>query len=534
VITEIRIQNARIFDKQLWSFPLNDLTVICGTNSAGKSTILKCLLLLANNISARGSAFSASKEVALAFSNPSIDLGNFKTFVSHNDTSRELHLGVSIENAMSVENYRRLEALAASDTPLEQVNEVAFLPYLFEADFVFRPRQSLVQVATTLSQQALDLKIDDVEEQVSENRTVLCSAQFRIRSGTGELQFDAGLSLKKRDGGKQVDYLLRVPKRLLEPEVQGVPYEYEEDQDPNFGLLRLSMAGLIPDRVNRIPKPSSTTVEEGPRFLPLPGYLDESLNDLRVALSRIAYLGPLRAPARRYYPIHSDPNFQADITGEQLPAVLRERGGTNVTSVNPLTHEILRTTLAEALDTWMYFLRTGLADKEGFHKREIRINSMQDAFVELGIRSPGGVETHALADSGFGFSQVFPILMRGLMLPSGGTLIVEQPEVHLNPALQVRLSDFFVAMSVGHKQVLIETHSEHIVNAIRAIAAEDAESGVSSRCKLFYLESSDGLPSLHEMDVQPDGTIPNWPQGFFGESAQLLGRIMRARKERNK
>jgi predicted ATPase len=155
---------------------------------------------------------------------------------------------------------------------------------------------------------------------------------------------------------------------------------------------------------------------------------------------------------------------------------------------------------------------------------------MEDAFVELGIRTMSGTETHALADSGFGYSQLLPILVRGLMLPPGGILIVEQPELHLNPSLQVRLSDFLVALLSLSKQILIETHSEHIVNAIRAISAESEIPTPSHRCTVYYLDSKDGEPLLHKLNIKEDGSIPDWPQGFFGEAASLLGRIMRARK----
>lgn len=532
MITEIRIQNARIYDGQCWSFPLNGLTIFCGTNSAGKSTILKCLLLLANNIQGRVSATSASNGVSLAFSSPSLDLGNFKSFVSHGDVQRELHIGVSIDNLMNLENYRRIDPSARGVLPAEDYPGVTFRPYNLDADFYFRGRQSFVQIEQSDSQPLLDLKSDeDEEDQISEHRAVLCSAHFCIRSSNGDVLFACDLSRRPREASKAVDYLIRMPKQLLDTETEGVSYDYLEDSDPDYGLLRVSMGGLIPERISRATRILGAAPDDAPRFLPLPGFLEEALGDLRGSLNRIAYLGPLRAAARRYYPIFSDANLRTDLTGEQLPAMLRERGGSLVTSAMPVTHEVVRGTLSDALDVWLHFLRTGSPKRPGLYKREIKINSMQDAFVELGIRSLGGVETHALADSGFGYSQLLPILVRGLMLVPGGTLIVEQPEVHLNPGLQVRLSDFLAAMALANKQILIETHSEHIVNSIRAIAAEEMAENVYAKCRVLYLSSDDGRPKLHKLDMLPDGVFPEWPQEFFGESAELLGRIMRARRE---
>ncbi|HVU47271.1 MAG TPA: AAA family ATPase, partial [Terracidiphilus sp.] len=475
MITEIRIQNARIFDGPIWSFPLNGLTILCGTNSAGKSTVLRCLLLLANNVQRGAAVGGASGGVPLAFSSSALDLGNFKSFVSHGDLQDQLHLGVSIEQVMQFENYKRLDSSMRGRLQEEDDDPGAqFRQYQFDADFYFRGRQSFVQIEQTESQQLLELKSEENDEdQASDHRAVLCSARFCIRAVDGQVLLSTDLIRKQREGSSGVDYLLRMPKHLLDTETEGVSYDYIEDSDREYGLLGVLMAGLLPERARRVTRGSGAPTEDLPRFASLPGFLEEAIADLRGTLNRIAYLGPLRAAARRYYPMFSDLSLRADFTGEQVPAILRDRGASIVTSAMPVTHEVLRCSLLDALDVWMYFIRTGEAKPQGVHRREIKVSSVQDAFVELAIRSMGGVESHALADSGFGYSQVLPILIRGLMLQPGGMLIIEQPEVHLNPGLQVRLSDFLAAMALANKQILIETHSEHVVNSLRAIAAEE-------------------------------------------------------------
>jgi predicted ATPase len=107
---------------------------------------------------------------------------------------------------------------------------------------------------------------------------------------------------------------------------------------------------------------------------------------------------------------------------------------------------------------------------------------------------------------------------------------VEQPEVHLNPALQVRVADFLVAMARSRKQILVETHSEHIVNSIRALSAEDETGATASLCRIFYLEPTEKKPTVHELSVTQDGTVPEWPKNFFGEASALAGRILRAQR----
>jgi predicted ATPase len=118
----------------------------------------------------------------------------------------------------------------------------------------------------------------------------------------------------------------------------------------------------------------------------------------------------------------------------------------------------------------------------------------------------------------------------GLLADPGNTFIVEQPELHLNPSLQVRLAEFFISMVRAGKQVLVETHSEHIVNAIRVLTAEDESGFMSERSRIYFIDTSGAKPAVHELSVQKDGTVPEWPRYFFGEAVELTGRLLRAQK----
>jgi predicted ATPase len=147
----------------------------------------------------------------------------------------------------------------------------------------------------------------------------------------------------------------------------------------------------------------------------------------------------------------------------------------------------------------------------------------------LFLKSTTGSQSHAVADSGFGYSQVLPIIVRCLLAGEGDSILIEQPELHLNPALQVRLAEFFIAISRAGRQIVLETHSEHIVNALRVAAAEDPSGTIATSIAMYYVASGD-RPKLHELHVQPDGTVPDWPTEFFGEALALSGRLLRAQR----
>src|SRR5688572_25478356 len=136
-----------------------------------------------------------------------------------------------------------------------------------------------------------------------------------------------------------------------------------------------------------------------------------------------------------------------DSSGEFLPYVLRDRAEQPVEYCAPGETETRTEALAVALDRWLFYLRTGSLVADENSGREIGIATTREVLVEFSLRSIAGAGAHALADSGFGYSQVLPILVRALLAEAGSTIVVEQPELHLNPALQVRLGEFFVGLA---------------------------------------------------------------------------------------
>lgn len=77
-------------------------------------------------------------------------------------------------------------------------------------------------------------------------------------------------------------------------------------------------------------------------------------------------------------------------------------------------------------------------------------------------------------NTGFGISYVLPIIVAALSTEEGGTLIVENPEVHLHPSAQSKLAAFLLLASLSGIQVIVETHSDHIINGLRVFVKENS------------------------------------------------------------
>jgi predicted ATPase len=133
------------------------------------------------------------------------------------------------------------------------------------------------------------------------------------------------------------------------------------------------------------------------------------------------------------------------------------------------------------------------------------------------------------ANMGFGFSYALPILVAGLLMPDSGILIVENPEAHLHPAGQSKLGRFLAQVAGGGAQVIIETHSDHVINGIRLAAAEDRVLASDAVVVHFFGDEPRHVPTTIELTSR--GSLTAWPKGFFDQTEQDLGRIARAKRQ---
>jgi predicted ATPase len=108
-------------------------------------------------------------------------------------------------------------------------------------------------------------------------------------------------------------------------------------------------------------------------------------------------------------------------------------------------------------------------------------------------------------------------------------VLVENPEAHLHPGGQSRLGRFLARAAGSGVQVVIETHSDHILNGVRlAMAEERTVSAEDVLVHFFGREDGQPLP----IDLNQRGRLTQWPAGFFDQIETDLGRLSRARRDR--
>ena len=148
-------------------------------------------------------------------------------------------------------------------------------------------------------------------------------------------------------------------------------------------------------------------------------------------------------------------------------------------------------------------------------------------------KSPQAVET-LIPDVGFGVSQILPALVLCFYAPVGSTVILEQPEIHLHPLAQAGLADALIdAYQKRGVQIIIESHSEHLLRRIQRRISEET---VSQDDVGMYFCSQDGggASQIDKLELDKFGNISNWPENFFGDQFGEIAAMSEAGMKRRR
>ena len=135
--------------------------------------------------------------------------------------------------------------------------------------------------------------------------------------------------------------------------------------------------------------------------------------------------------------------------------------------------------------------------------------------VTLGIRVSDGVDFLRPVHTGFGVTQVLPIVVAALSAGNGSLLLIENPEAHLHPAGQAAMGVFLAEVASAGVQVIVETHSDHVLNGIRRAVKKRILSG--DDVALHFFRPRDDGPQVQSPVLDAGGNIDSWPEGFFDQ-----------------
>jgi len=247
----------------------------------------------------------------------------------------------------------------------------------------------------------------------------------------------------------------------------------------------------------------------------------------------VRYLGPLRVDPHFVAADSPDPQSgQIGPRGEYLAATLLYSGNRLVRVPLPEEDRTTplgdsRVTFSRALALWARhfgILDTIKAAEAGRFGPELQLTD-KDVDLELDLTKVGT-----------GVSQLLPVIAVCLLAGRGSLTLIEQPELHLNPAVQQKLADFFLTMAGSGRRLVVETHSEYLVSRLRLAIVSDETDLTKQAIGLVFAKREHGQSAFETVETDEFGSLQNWPEGFFDQSVDDARNIVQAavRKRRSR
>lgn len=275
-----------------------------------------------------------------------------------------------------------------------------------------------------------------------------------------------------------------------------------------------------------LPKPIKTYLfpDQAKTYFQNADFLSVFESEYEALMDSIYYLGPLREyPKREYLWSGSHPEGVGNRGERTVDAILAATMKGEKRNLGPKRHN---KSFQEMIAYWLKEL--GLINS--FRIAEIAPNS--NLYRTL-VKKEAGASEVALTDVGFGVSQVLPVLVLLYSVPEQSIVLLEQPEIHLHPAVQSQLADLMITVAKTRNiQIIVESHSEHLLRRFQRRVAEEAIVPVD--LKLYFFNTIRGKVRHEELVIDLFGNITNWPEHFFGDEMAEIAATRKAGLKRRK
>jgi predicted ATPase len=460
---------------------LRPITIISGINSSGKTTILQGVLLAKQTLITE---YQSSEEDALVYDGRWVTFADFKEIIfgKPRNYKKSTHLGFGIEVEVDPSTIRKY----FKDIP--DASDAASILVVLDVELKYNSSKKVV-VASKMSLQSL------------------------VECGDGDFEG---------------------PEIAIEPYGGRWHVELHWDGDRMATRDELIINRFIPVDWKILGRPRN---EKSSRrdihkifhdvFSKAMGILEKELE------TRVVYVGPQRSGPQRLYGRKRVTGLDVGISGESAVQLLHENWNRKVDFVKlPDTLENLRP--AELIPSSMNLSKAvSQAMRLLGIDQELQTSKLSNAAYEATLSLLMKPKTHvSIADVGFGVSQVLPILAVGLLSPKNSILIFEQPEIHLHPKAQVQLGEFFLCLARTGRRILLETHSEHLINRIRRRVVEDKTESMDDWASVLFVYPPKNVETGAEIKtatIDNSGEIFEWPKDFLAEGAKDMKAIIQAR-----
>lgn len=257
--------------------------------------------------------------------------------------------------------------------------------------------------------------------------------------------------------------------------------------------------------------------------LSFPSSINENIFSLQEDFS---YLHAERYGPRKSLEMGPSSKLTVGYQGEYVSSVIFQADSRRIDVNSILKRESRSSRFSHQVEAWMNFILPHMQiDYRPIEDLNVVTLEYKNHLLDTNFFPP--------PNTGFGISYILPIVVEGLMLSTknNSTLIVENPEAHLHPLGQSRIGRFLALLSLCGVQVIVETHSEHVVNGARlqmALSERTDDIRVS-----FFIQREQNV-KIVPLIINKYGEISEWPSGFFDQEQKDLKELLFLKREMRK
>lgn len=515
---KISLNNLRSL-RNIKNVELKPITAIVGTNSSGKSTFARVFPLLKQSIKTKTA-------VPILWYGDQVDFGDYSTAVNKGAIEETIDFGFEYEV-----DFKLLEEIRFNSENKDKALKTLTTTFFLDKDYI-------KELKISLDGQLIDIKFDKNEK----SKEILINGQLfhfkeakwyrepnKILPSLPTIRLAVRHYLNNRFYRYYDDkfgYKEKLIKQLLDLSRGNTKQETIEKVINKFSLVNKKELynSLVTEKT--LPK----TLRDNLKSISYDSNNFNLINNLYIAcnldyiieianhyisvdMESIEYIKPVRANANRYYRIQGLSIEEIDSSGSNLPMVLHNMKPCDKEKFKEWTYEQFRF----KFDT-----------------------SISGGHVSMMIKNGENGEVYNLADTGYGFSQILPIILllwqtknerpkkalnsiflNDRLNENKKTLVIEQPELHLHPALQAKLIDVFAAIIKENEKensfninIVFETHSETMINRLGYLIAKGYLNKKDVNVLMFDKDEKYNT-RVKVMDYSDKGAIEDWPIGFF-------------------
>jgi len=258
------------------------------------------------------------------------------------------------------------------------------------------------------------------------------------------------------------------------------------------------------------------------------GPLINEFKDNPLYFQEFYYLNAERIGPRLFQPVkfydYYNVGFQGEYTAQIMATLNRDFYDFKVDEERANKPLLQGSHFGHHVNAWLDFILQGVSvvalyDNETHHIARIEV---QNPFLKGNSVVP--------TNTGFGISYALPIIVSGLIAKKDRLFIVENPEAHLHPSAQSKMGHFLGVIANAGVRVIVETHSDHIINGIQLAVAKKIIAHKNVTINFFNRQEKE-QPEIIQIDITEKGELTQWPSGFFDQSQKDFAELFKIRRE---